>query len=140
MSKREPLAALILCAWAGGLWTICGVVVPGLFWLIADHKLAGHVAAQFFDAQTVLGTVFGLMYWALKYKQLNKVSSRWLWTAIAAPLVFVAVMRPLMATALAAGDMARFGQLHGVAGSLFLLACIAVAILAWRTALTRRAG
>jgi Domain of unknown function (DUF4149) len=139
-SKATHLAALVLSAWAGSLWTICGVVVPGLFWLIPDTKLAGNVATQFFYAETVLATVLGLMYWTLRRLSLERSSKRWLVAAIAAPLVFMLVLRPIMEAARASGNMARFGQLHGVASSLFLVACVAVGALVWRSAVTRRAG
>lgn len=139
MSRRAPLAALVLSAWAGGLWIICGVVVPGLFWLIADTRVAGNVAAQFFYAETVLATVLGVSYRALVNHQLERNSRRWWWAAITAPLLFILVLRPLMNAARATGDLARFGQLHGLASTLFLIACLAVGVLNWRAA-TRRAG
>jgi len=132
-ARSERLAALILAAWAGGMWTVCGVVVPGLFWLVEDPKQAGNIAAQFFNAQVAFGTLFGLMYWALLRLKLTAVDKRWWLAAIAAPLVFFVVLKPLMAAARAAGNMARFGQLHGVASLLFLIACAAVGMLVWRS-------
>ncbi len=133
-SRADRLAALVLSAWAGGLWTVCGVVVPGLFWLLPDTRLAGSVAAKFFYAEVALGTLFGVMYWLLRRKRLDR-SARWvLVSAIGAPLVFFVVLRPLMNTARIAGDMARFGQLHGVASLLFMVACLCVGWLVWRAA------
>ncbi len=123
---------MVLSAWAGGMWTICGVVVPGLFWLIPDTRLAGNLAAQFFDVEVFLGTLFGLMYWALRRQLLDRMDKRWLLAAIGAPQVFFAVLKPVMNAARAAGNMARFGQLHGVATLLFLIACAAVGVLVWR--------
>lgn len=138
MSRAERLAALVLAAWAGGMWTVCGVVVPGLFWLIDDPKQAGNIAAQFFNAEVALGTLFGLMYWALRAR-FRTVDQRWCWTAIGAPLIFFVGLKPLMNAARAADDMARFGQLHGVATLLFLIACVAVGVLVWRSGLMRPA-
>lgn len=139
--RSERLAALVLSAWAGGLWTVCGIVVPGLFWLMPDNKQqAGNVAAQFFYGEVALGTLFGLMYWALRRRALPPRDLRWLWAGIAAPLVFFLALKPLMNSARAAGNMARFGQLHGVASVLFLIACVAVGVLVWRSGFTRRAG
>ncbi len=123
---------MVLCAWAGGLWTVCGVVVPGLFWLMPDTRQAGNVAAQFFYAEVALGSVFGLMYWVLRRQQLLAVDRYWLLAALGAPLLFFVGLRPLMAAARAAGNMARFGQLHGMATLLFLIACVAVGALVWR--------
>lgn len=131
-SRAERLAALVLSAWAGGLWTVCGVVVPGLFWLLPDARQAGSVAGQFFYAEVALGTLFGVMYWLLRRKYLGQVERRLLVAAIGAPLVFFVVLRPLMNAARAIGNMARFGQLHGVASLLFLVACVTVGLLVWR--------
>lgn len=143
-SRADGLAALILSAWAGGMWAICGIVVPGLFWLIDDTKQAGNLAAQFFYAEVALGTLFGLMYWALRRRQLSGSDKRWLLSAIAAPLLFFVVLKPLMNAARADGNMARFGQLHGVASLLFLIACVALGVLVWRAQamnkIRRRAG
>jgi hypothetical protein len=138
MSRAERLARLVLTAWAGGMWTVCGVVVPGLFWLIEDNKQAGSIAAQFFNAEVALGTLFGLMYWALSAR-FRAAERPWCWTAIGSPLLFFVALKPLMNAARAAGDMARFGQLHGVATLLFLIACVAVGVLVWRGGVTRPA-
>lgn len=131
---------MILSAWAGGLWTVCGIVVPGLFWLMPDHQQAGSIAARFFYAETFLGLLFGMMYWALRRRQLTRNTRIWLWLAVGAPMLFFTGLRPLMDAARAAGNMARFGQLHGVASLLFLVACAAVGVLVWRAAVTRPAG
>lgn len=137
-ARGVRLARLVLTAWAGGMWTVCGIVVPGLFWLIEDKKQAGNIAAQFFNAEVALGTLFGLMYWALRTR-FYKSERPWCWTAIGAPLTFFVVLKPLMNTARSAGDMARFGQLHGVASLLFLIACAALGVLVWRSGATHPA-
>lgn len=140
MCRAERLAAVLLAAWAGGLWTVCGIVVPGLFWLIDDNKLAGSVAAQFFYAETFFSLLFGSMYWALRRQVLDVLNKRCLLTAMAAPLVFFLLLTPWMNAARAAGNMARFGQLHGLASLLFLIACVAVGVLVWRASFTRPAA
>lgn len=139
MNRNIGLSQLILSAWAGGLWTVCGIVVPGLFWLLPDRSQAGSIAARFFYAETVLGLLFGLMYWALHRRHLTGGTRIWLWLAVAAPWLFFIGLRPLMNAARTAGDMARFGQLHGVASLLFLLACVAVGVLVWRAPAMRPA-
>jgi hypothetical protein len=107
-------------------------VVPGLFWLIADSKQAGSIATQFFYAQTFFGVLFGLIYWVLRRRVLDALSKRCLLAAVAAPLLFFVVLTPWMNAARAAADMVRFGQLHGAASGLFLIACVAVGTLVWR--------
>lgn len=136
-SRTDRLAALVLSIWAGGLWTVCGVVVPALFWWLPDVQQAGNMAAKLFYAEVGLGTVFGLMYWGLRRNRLAQVDRRLLIAAIGAPLVFFIVLRPMMSAARAAGDMARFGQLHGAASLLFLVACVGVGWLVWRVAAPR---
>ncbi|MGC3980110.1 MAG: DUF4149 domain-containing protein [Steroidobacteraceae bacterium] len=138
MSRAERLSAIVLSAWAGGLWTVCGIVVPGLFYLIPDTRQAGNVATQFFYAQVALGTLFGLMYWGLRRQLMNSIERRYWFAAVAAPLVFFLVLRPVMNAARAEGNMARFGQLHGVATLLFLIACVSVGVLVWRSAARRQ--
>lgn len=133
-SRADRLASLVLCAWAGGLWSVCGIVVPGLFWLLPDTKQAGSVAGQFFYAEVALGTLFGVMYWLLRRQRLDRAERRLLVAAIGAPLVFFVVLRPVMNAARTAGEMARFGQLHGIASLLFLVACVALGMLVWRSA------
>ena len=140
MSRADRLSALVLAFWAGGLWTVCGMVVPALFWLIEDSKLAGNLAAQLFYGETFLGVLFGLIYWALQRGKLDAVSSRCVWIAMTAPLVFFVVLRPLMNAARSSGDMARFGQLHGLASVLFLTACFAAGVPVWRPRIRRPAG
>ena len=115
------------------------MVVPALFWLLEDRRQAGNVAAQFFYGETFLGVLFGLIYWALQRGKLDAESSRCVWIAMTAPLVFFVVLRPLMNAARSSGDMARFGQLHGLASVLFLTACIASGLLVWRSRSTRPA-
>jgi hypothetical protein len=126
---------LILALWAGSLWTICGLVTPGLFLILADdHQLAGNIAAQFFYAETFLGLALGVLYLLLARGTLNRSSVISATLAIAMPLVFFLLLRPLMANAHAAGDMARFGQLHGLASLVFLIACGGVGVVVWRSA------
>lgn len=132
MSRATSLSTLVLCLWVGGLWTVCGIVVPGLFWLLADTREAGNVAAQFFYVETWLGALLGLMYWLLRRHTLARSTQYGLWVAVLSPLLFFLALRPLMAAARAANDMARFGQLHGVASLLFLLACLGAGVVAWR--------
>jgi hypothetical protein len=132
MNRTVPLSTLIVCLWTGGMWTVCGIVVPGLFWLIPDTKQAGNVAAQFFYVEVGLGALLGMMYWLLRRRAISSSTQRWLWAAVAAPVLFFVVLKPLMASARAAGDMARFGQLHGAASLLFLVACVGSGVVAWR--------
>jgi hypothetical protein len=140
MSNSDRLARLILVAWAGGFWTVCGLVVPALFQLIPDKSQAGTIAASLFDFQSVLGLVFGVLYWILQRQRLDHFNKVSVFVAVMAPLVFLLVLRPWMNAVRAAGDMTHFGQLHGVAGLLFLVACVALVFVVWRSDFKRQAA
>lgn len=126
-------ARLILTFWAGGLWTICCLVVPGLFWLMDDRRLAGNIAAQFFYLEVFLSVILGGGWLWLMRGRLSRRSMSLAWAAILAPVAFYVVLRPIMSAVRATGDMARFGQLHTIGSLLFLIACIATAMLVWRS-------
>ena len=121
-------AVLVAVAWIGALWTICAVVAPTLFTILDDRRLAGQIA----------GTFFGLIAWAGVAAALLVLAARalagrsrdpWLvlWTALAAllPLASELFLTPVMESARASADMARFGMLHGVSAAAFGLACLA---------------
>jgi hypothetical protein len=130
------VASLIITFWAGSLWTICGLVAPTLFAVLDDRQVAGQLAATFFRAETIIGVAAGAVLVALSVA--GKLSlAGWLGkTLIAvtagAPLFSQVVLGPYMERARAAGDMARFGALHGVAALLFVIACFSALLLVWR--------
>ena len=132
MSNTDRLARLVLTGWAGGLWTVCGLVVPALFYLLAEKAQAGQVAAVLFNLQALLGALLGVVYWLLQRQRLDRFAQRCVLAAVLSPLVFYVILRPWMNALRAAGDMARFGQLHSAAGLMFLVACVALALLVWR--------
>lgn len=129
------LLSFLVTFWAGSLWTICGVVAPSLFAVLGDRAVAGQVAAHLFRAEAFIGLIVGLVLLALSWLAPTSVSSRrgrvLIVTTALLPLLSQAGIGPLLDKARAAGDMARFGILHGVAGLLFLLACIGALLLVW---------
>jgi len=133
------LAGLLIAFWAGSLWTICGLVAPTLFRILESRQLAGHLAATFFNALTWIGVVMATVLLALNLAGRialpggRPLSGRALVLITAGlPLASRLVLGPLMDQARAAGNMARFGALHGVAGACFLLACLGAALLLWK--------
>lgn len=114
--------------------------MPGLFWLMHDRKLAGNIATQFFYTETWLGALLGVSFWMLTRRELDRIGHVAAALGVGMPLVFFLGLRPLMSGARAAGNMARFGQLHGIASGLFMIACVAVGVLVWRVMFRRRAG
>ena len=129
------LISVLVTFWAGSLWTICAVVAPSLFSVIGDRRLAGQVAAHLFRAEAFIGLIVGVVVFALSALAPTSLSTRrgrvLIAITAALPLLSQAGVGPLLDKARAAGDMARFGMLHGVAGALFLLACVSALLLVW---------
>jgi len=129
----ERLASLLLTFWAGSLWTICGLVAPTLFRLLEDRRLAGQLAAAFFNALTWIGVAVAVVLLAMNLAgRLPLLSRALVLTTAGLPLASRLILGPLMDQARAAGDMTRFGILHGVAGGCFLIACVSAAVLVWK--------
>jgi hypothetical protein len=109
-----------------------------LFAVLEDRRLAGQLAGHFFHIETWIGAAIGGLLLILSFA--GKVAVPRLWVALAAglPLASYLVLGPLMSQARAAGDMARFGLLHGLSAALFFGACVSVLVLLWK--LSRPAG
>jgi hypothetical protein len=127
------VASILIAFWAGSLWTICGLVAPSLFAVLEDRKLAGQLAARFFLIETWIGVAMGAVLLGLSFSGKLELPARSLVVVAAAlPLVSHLVLGPLMERARAAGDMGRFGILHGIAGACFLMACLAMLVVVWK--------
>jgi hypothetical protein len=126
--------SLVLSAWAGSLWTVCGVVAPSLFNVLPDRHLAGQVAGYFFALESWLGLALGSIAWLLMKRIAKATHTDYalLLATIIAPLISEVGLRPMMDTARAASDMSRFGVLHGVSALLFAIACVTSLWLWWR--------
>lgn len=129
----ERFASLLVTFWAGSLWTICALVAPTLFRLLDERRLAGQLAAAFFDALTWIGVAVAAVLLAMSLAgRLPLLSRALVLTTAGLPLASRLILGPLMDQARAAGDMTRFGILHGVAGGCFLIACVSAAVLVWK--------
>lgn len=127
------VAAILIAFWAGSLWTICGLVAPSLFAVLEDRRLAGQLAARFFLIETWIGVAIGAVLLVLSFSGKLVLPARSLvGVAAALPLASHLLLGPLMERAREAGDMARFGILHGIAGACFLIACLAVLVAVWK--------
>ena len=120
------LAAVLLTLWAGSLWTVCAIAAPVAFAVLDDRRAAGRVAATLFEVVTWLGALAALLLFAcaaVRHSLAARLGPPWLIAATAAaPLVSELVLSPMMAAARSAGDMSRFGMLHGVSALLFIAA------------------
>ena len=130
------LAAVLLTAWAGSLWTVCAIAAPVAFAVLEDRQAAGRVAATLFEIETWLGAVAALLLFACAAVQRSlaaRLGPPWLIAATAAaPLVSELVLSPMMAAARAANDMSRFGMLHGISAILFVASALGALLLVLR--------
>ena len=127
------VATILIAFWAGSLWTICGIVAPSLFAVLDDRRIAGQLAGRFFLIETWIGAAVGALLIGFHLTgRLALPGRRWIAVAAVAPLASHFILGPMMDRARAAGDMARFGVLHGIAGGCFLVACVAMLIVVWK--------
>lgn len=130
-------STVLVTLWAGSLWTVCGIVAPQLFATLPERQLAGQMAARLFHIETWLGVVIAIALLAIfASRKAFAASKAILWLILltaAAPLASELILGPMMSAARAAGDMARFGMLHGVSAVLFLIACLSALALVWKT-------
>lgn len=141
-SEVRSLAWLVLAAWAGSLWTVCGLVAPMLFVVLDERAVAGDVAAALFAAVSwlgvALGGVFVLASRAIGERADRRGDRRLALCAMLLPVLVQLVVAPAMQAARLGGDTQRFGLLHGLSAALFALACLAAFVLVWR--FSRRAA
>jgi hypothetical protein len=130
------LALILAGLWAGSLLTICFVVAPTLFASLNDRGLAGQLAGRFFRLETWIGLALAAALGATVIAERRPKSPGADLTLIGvsagAPLVSELALRPGMDAARSAGDMARFGMLHGGSTVLFAIACVGAFALVWR--------
>jgi hypothetical protein len=127
------LAAVLLALWTGSLLTVCGLVAPTLFALL-ERSQAGRVAGRLFLCETVIGVVAVASILIARRAggfSLPRGTRVGIAVAAALPLVSQLILSPLMQAARSAGDMARFGALHGVSALLFAGACAAALFALW---------
>jgi len=126
---------IVVALWAGSLWTICGLVAPTLFAMLDDRALAGRLAGRFFDLATLIGVAAGAILLALTFTARYVLPGRYgrLLVGLTAglPALSELILSPLMEQARAAGDMARFGMLHGLAAAVFMIACAGAVAVVW---------
>ena len=127
---KYSLAAerILLTLWVGSLWVAGFLVAPTLFAVLDDRALAGTVAGSLFTKVSYIGLLCGGVL--LLLNRILKRGMRWrLWVLLTMLVLVVAgqfVLTPMIAELRVQGltDTARFGQLHGLAGSLYLVTSI----------------
>jgi hypothetical protein len=135
VTSQKRLVAVLAALWAGSLLTVCAIAAPTAFAVLEDRRLAGTVAGRLFQIETWLGVAFGIaiaLIAAVQRRAVRRVDAALIAMSAGAPLVSELALGPSMESARRAGDMTRFGALHGVSALLFALACIGALTLAWR--------
>jgi Domain of unknown function (DUF4149) len=121
------LFRLLLVLWAGSLWSLAAWVAPTVFHTQADRQLAGMLASRLFSIETYVGLA------AAAFAVLLPVRGKFKWGFVAAGLLAVNewALKPVMAMARTDGAALRlsFGAWHGVAGVIYLGACVALAVV-----------
>jgi Domain of unknown function (DUF4149) len=128
------IAGLLVSLWAGSLVTVCGLAAPTAF-AVLERRFAGLLAAQLFFWETIVGVfVVTAVFIAHRFGQFSV--SRPVVIALVvgaiAPLTSELVLGPMMQAARNAGDMTRFGALHGISALLFVIACLSAILAAWQ--------
>jgi hypothetical protein len=131
---------ILLTLWVGGLWVAGFVVAPLLFAGLEDRAMAGTLAGTLFSVMSYVGLVCGVVLLVLDRVR-SRVNPRMNWRlmVIVTMLLLVAVgefvLTPMITELRQAGlvDSPRFGQLHGLAASLFIVTSVLglVLVAAW---------
>ena len=128
---------LVAALWAGSLWAVGYLVAPTLF-LSLDRTLAGSIAGLMFHAEAMLslgcGAAMGLLLF-VGTRDWTPQRRRSVLLIVVAMVMCTVVshfgLQPMMAAAKAAGD-SRFGKLHGISSSIYLLQSLLAGWLVWK--------
>lgn len=122
---------ILLTLWVGGLWIIGYLAVPILFASLDDRIMAGMLAGKMFTALSYLGLFCGGLLLVKALFTTSRPFASWTVRLLLVMLLIVVVgefwIQPIMAELKIGGlvegseKAARFGKLHGVASSLYLI-------------------
>lgn len=138
----RSIESILLTLWIGSMWFVGYVAAPVLFSALESRQLAGMVAGHLFAAEHYLGLVCGglLLPGAILCGWRVQTRNYRLWVLLLMLLLICVgqfVLQPLMAEAKAAGlepgsaSAARFGMLHGISASLYLVTSLLGLLLVW---------
>ena len=130
MPIKYLLAAerISLTLWVGSLWVAGFLAAPTLFAVLDDRVLAGTIAGNLFTKVSYIGLVCAVVL--LLLNALLKRGRTWRMWVIVTMLVLVVIgqfgLTPMIVALRDQGlsATARFAQLHGVAGALYLLTSV----------------
>ncbi len=132
---KYSLAAerVLLTLWVGSLWVTGFLVAPALFALLDERALAGTIAGNLFTKVSYIGLACGGALLLLNV--LIKRGFGWRVLLILAMLALVVlgqfVLSPMIAELRQQGlaESARFGQLHGLSGVIYVICSVAGLVL-----------
>lgn len=128
------LQRLLMTVWIGTLCASGLLAAPILFHVLPDRALAGTVAGELFAVTAWLGLVCGPLLLVLHWRQVRRADWRFWCLVLMLALVGVGhfLLAPMIAQLRVEGlvDTARFGQVHGLAGVLYLVTVLAGLVLA----------
>lgn len=131
----RQLAALLITAWVGGLWSVGYLAVPVLFYAQPDRQLAGMLAGQMFSLVAYLGMGCGIYLLIQRISEYGRESLRLsVFWAVAAMLLLTLVLQcgiqPVMADlkiqaqpldVMHSAFADRFKMLHGISSIIYLI-------------------
>jgi predicted MFS family arabinose efflux permease len=124
-ASLPALERILLTLWVGSLWVTGFMVAPVLFAVLEDRAMAGTLAGRMFSNTAWIGMVCGCVLLVLngvQYRTLN-----WRGLLLAGMLLLIVagqfVLTPMIAGLRDQGlvDTPRFGQLHGLAGVVYIV-------------------
>lgn len=125
---------VLFVLWAGSLWSLAGWVALTVFHSLNDAQRAGAIAAQLFSIEFYLGVAVAA--WA-RFMPAPATAAAGGVKSIYGAVLLLAIneflLKRLMEAARAHGAAAglSFGAWHGISAVLYVLACLAVLLVAW---------
>ena len=120
---------VLLVLFAGSLWSLAAWVALTIFDTLGNAGLAGAVAARLFSIETYLG--LGVAALALLLPARRRLGGLYLAAVLLACNEWA--LKPGMTAAHAHGSALglSFGAWHGIAGGIYLIACLAMLMVVW---------
>jgi len=119
---------ILLALWVGSLWVTGFLVAPTLFALLDDRALAGTIAGNLFTKISYIGLLCGAVLLVLNQRMKRGIGWRPMLIIAMLALVVIGqfVLTPMIVELRQQGltETARFGQLHGLAGVLYLVTSV----------------
>ncbi len=139
----ERLRRLLPGLWLGMLLALAFIAAPSLFALL-ERPVAGRVAARLFGVEAQLSLVFAVVLGLLERVRAARRALEARGSRVSAELLLVLgtlfctvlghhALQPMMESVRAGQSHWSFGALHAASSGIYLLKCLLVATLVWRS-------